>query len=255
MIEKLAGLPDGVIGLRVGGTLTEKDYDEIIAPLVNDAMRDGGRLRCLIEIERDFSGLKPSALADDVRLGLHSIGAFDGLALVTDLGWAATATKWAAFLTPFPMRVFQPGDREAAIAWLAALPASAAITVSLDESTGVVTAEVTETLRIEDFEKLAATVDPWMHEKGELTGLVLHLRRFPGWANIGSLLRHIQFVLRHQGKVSRIAIVTETASAERLATAVDRIAHPQVRAFGYTDLATAQAWVAGADSRAGTAGG
>jgi hypothetical protein len=245
MIERLTDLPPGVLGLRAGGRLTATDYDEVITPMVDEALRAAGRLRCLIEIEPGFEGLTPDAIADDVRLGLHAFGAVDGVAVVAGPGWVADASRWAGFLVPFPLRVFAPGERGAAADWLAALPADAGMTLALDASTGVVTAEVTEALRIGDFEALAATVDPWMAEKGELTGLVLHLRGFPRWASIGALVRHVRFVVGHQGRIGRLALVTDTPVAGRLATVAGHVVHPQVRAFGYADLAAAQAWAAG----------
>lgn len=246
MIEKLADLPTGVTGLRAGGRLTAEDYEKVITPLVDDAMRDGARLRCLIEIAPDFTGLTPPAVADDVRLGLHAFGAFDGVAVVTGTGWVADATRWAALVVPFAMRVFAPGERAAATDWLAALPAGAGITLALDDTTGVLTAEVTEALRIEDFETLAATVDPWMRAKGELPGLVLHLRGLPRWTSLGSLVRHVRFVVGHQGKLRRLALATDTPVAGTIAAAADHLVHPRVRAFGFADLAAAQAWAAGA---------
>ncbi len=246
MIEQLADLPPGVIGLRAGGRLTAKDYEDVVTPMVDEAMRGGGRLRCLVEIEPGFGGATAPAAADDVRLGLHAFGAVDGIAVVTGPGWVATTTTWAAFFVPFPMRLFAPGESGAAAAWLAALPAGAGITSTLDESTGVLTAEVTQALRVEDFEALAATVDPWMREKGELPGLVLHLRGLPRWASLGSLVRHVRFVVGHQGKVGRLAIVADTPVAATLAATADRVVHPQVRAFAYADLAAAQTWAAGA---------
>lgn len=245
MIEKLTDLPDGVLGLRVGGRLTPQDYEDVITPMVAEAVREGGRLWCLIEIEDEFSGLTPPAVVDDVRLGLRTVGSFDGVAVVTDLGWIRTPTQWAAFVVPFPMRVFPKADRQAAADWLAALPAEARIEVTFDETAGVVTAEVSEALRIEDFERLAATIDPWMREHGELSGLVLHVRRVPGWASLGSLVRHIQFVVRHQGKLGRLALATDVPVADTVASVADHVMHPQIRAFGYADLRAAQAWAAG----------
>jgi hypothetical protein len=245
MIEKLTDLPDGVLGLQVGGRLTPEDYEGLISPMVDEAVREGGRVRCLIEIDDDFRGLTPPAVVDDVRLGLRTVGAFDGVAVVTNLGWIRTPTQWAAFVVPFPMRVFPKADRAEAAEWLGALPAGARIEVALDEVTGVVTAEVSEALRIEDFERLAAMVDPWMREHGELPGLVLHVLRVPGWASLGSLLRHVRFVVGHQGKVRRLALATDVPVAETLASAADHVVHPQVRAFGYADLQSAQVWAAG----------
>ncbi len=245
MIEKMADLPDGVLGIRIGGCLTAHDYAGVITPMVEEAGREGGRLRCLIVIESDFTGLTPTAVADDVRLGLHALGAVDGIAVVTDVSWILTAARWGAFLMPFPLRVFPPAERAAATDWLAALPAGAGITLALDEPTGVLTVEVTEALRIEDFETLAASVDPWMQEHGELTGVVLHVRSSPRWVSVGSLLRHVRFVVGHQGKIGRLALVTDMTAADALAAAADHLVHPRVRTFGYADLAAAQVWAAG----------
>jgi hypothetical protein len=245
MIETLADLPAGVIGLRVGGRLSAADYENVITPMVDDAMLAGSRLHCLIEIDPDFVGLTAPAVADDVRLGLHAFGAFEGVAVVTGTGWVAEATRWAGFLVPFPLRVFAPGERVAAADWLAALPAGAGLTLALDAATGVVTAEVTQALRIEDFETLAATVDPWIRAKGELPGLVLHLRGLPRWTSVGSLVRHVRFVVAHQGKLARLALVTDTRVAGTLAAVADRVVHPEVHTFGYEELPAAQAWAAG----------
>jgi hypothetical protein len=104
---------------------------------------------------------------------------------------------------------------------------------------------VTQALRIEDFETLSATVDPWMRGKGELPGLVLHLRGLPRWASLGSLVRHVRFVVGHQGKLGRLALVTDTPVAGTLAAVADRVVHPELRTFGYPDLTAAQAWAAG----------
>jgi hypothetical protein len=245
MIEKLTGLPDGVLGLRVGGRLTPEDYEGLLQPMVDEAVREGGRLRCLIEIDDDFSGLTPAAVVDDVRLELRTVGSFDGVAVVTGLGWIRRATEWAAFVVPFPMQVFPPGARTAAAEWLGALSAGAKIEVALDEVAGVVTAEVTEALRIEDFERLAATVDPWMREHGELTGLVLHVRSLPGWTSLGSLLRHVQFVVGHQGKIGRLALATDVPVAGAVASVAGHVVHPQVRSFSFAGLPDARAWAAG----------
>jgi hypothetical protein len=245
MIERLTDLPAGVLGLRVGGVLTPADYTEHIEPMLDEAVQDGGRVRCLVEIEDDFAGQTPPAVVDDVRLALRTVGAFDGVAVVTDLAWIRIPAQWAAFVVPFPMRVFSKADRARAADWLAALPAEARIEVTLDDATGVVTAEVSEALRIEDFERLSATIDPWMREHAELPGLVLHVRRVPGWTSLGSLLRHVAFVAGNHGKVGRLALATDVPGAEAVASVAGHVVHPQVGTFGYADLQAAQVWAAG----------
>lgn len=245
MIEELTGLPEGVVGLRAAGRLTVADYEQVIGPMIEQARRSDGRLRCLIEIDDDFRGLTPAAVLDDIGMGIGTVGAYDGVAVVTDLAWIRTATEWVTFVVPFPTRTFPAGARSEAAQWLADLPAGAAVEVDLDTASGVVTVEVDEALRIEDFERLAATVDPWTREHGELRGLVLHVRRVPGWTSLGSLIRHVQFVLGHHGKIRRLALVGDTPVVPPVAAVADRVVHPEVRAFPDPDMAAARAWAAG----------
>ena len=39
MIERLQHLPPGIDGLRASGTVTEQDYETVVAPLLEEAAR------------------------------------------------------------------------------------------------------------------------------------------------------------------------------------------------------------------------
>jgi len=109
VIEKILDLPPGIDGLRSTGKLTLEDYTQVVVPLVAGAVLDDRRLRCLVEIP-DFAGISPDAAFEDLSLGVRVLRAFDGCAVVTDLEWLADTTRVAAFLMPYPVRVFQrPG--------------------------------------------------------------------------------------------------------------------------------------------------
>src|SRR6185295_16067852 len=45
---------------------------------------------------------------------------------------------------------------------------------------GVIVVEVTQAVRASDFDELAVTADTWIEAHGQLQGLVIHARRFPG---------------------------------------------------------------------------
>ena len=109
MIERIHGLPDGIDGVRCEGKLTREDYDAVVVPLLDAVEREHRGLRCLVEIP-DFAGISPDAAFEDLSLGVRVLRAFDGCAVVTDLEWLADTTRVAAFLMPYPVRVFQrPG--------------------------------------------------------------------------------------------------------------------------------------------------
>jgi hypothetical protein len=238
MIE-LSELPGGVVRVRPVGTVTAQDYAVAIAPLIAEAGR-GRRLRCLVEAGPDFRGITPGAAWADVRLGLRAMRAFDGCAMVSDLGWVRRLVRAAAFWLPYPLRGF-PGDRrDEAQAWLAALPAKASLVAQ--ERDGVVVVEVGGPLHTEDIEALAGVVDPWLDRRPDRPGVVVHASRFPGWATAGALARHLRFVRDHQGRIGRVAVAVGGRAAPVMAGVVGRVARPEVRAFGPDEFDRAVEW-------------
>lgn len=101
-------------------------------------------------------------------------------------------------------------------------------------------------LRAEDFTALAAAVDPYIEQRGELQGVVVDAPSFPGWENFAGLLSHLRFVRDHHRRIRRIAVVSDSPV---LASVGPRIAShfvsAEVRSFGTADRAAAIAWLEG----------
>ncbi|HXJ83683.1 MAG TPA: STAS/SEC14 domain-containing protein, partial [Candidatus Methylomirabilis sp.] len=85
----------------------------------------------------------------------------------------------------------------------------------------------------------------WIEAHGELRGLVVHAREFPGWENLESLVRHLRFVRDHHRSVRRVAV----SAGGKLAALAPRLAEHFVKAelqhFGYDELDRAIAWASG----------
>src|SRR3954464_14447649 len=90
MIERIDGLPDGVLGFVVSGHLDRADYTERLEPALERAIA-GGRVRILLEIP-SFDGMAPGALWEDLKMGVHDLGAWERIALVTDIEWMGRRT-------------------------------------------------------------------------------------------------------------------------------------------------------------------
>lgn len=97
-------------------------------------------------------------------------------------------------------------EQQRAVAWLSGHPAEGASVQRLDPITGVLHVELHDKLRAQDFDALADKADSWVAEHGHLQGLVIHARKFPGWEDVGALLRHLRFVRAHRRAVRRIAL-------------------------------------------------
>lgn len=98
-------------------------------------------------------------------------------------------------------------------------------------------------LRAEDFSALAAVVDPYIEQRGELKGLMIEAPAFPGWEDFAALSSHLRFVRDHHRKIRRIAVVSDS---QLLALGPKIAAHfvsAELRSFGAAQRAAALTWL------------
>ena len=241
MLETLNDLPDGIEGVRATGRVSKEDYEEVFEPLLDAARREDRRVRFLYQLGPEFEGFTAGAAWEDAKLGLRSMRLFEGCAVVSDVGWIREGSRLVGLLLPCPVRVFGNEERDEAIAWLGSLPEGAAVSHRLLPD-GVIVVEVKEALRAQDFDALAVTADTWVEAHGDLKGIVIHAREFPGWESLGSLLRHIRFVRDHHRRVRRIALAVDGRLAELAPRLAEHFVQAEVRHFRHGELESAIAW-------------
>ena len=252
MIERLQHLPPGIDGLRASGTVTEQDYETVVAPLLEEAARASRRVRLLYQVGPDFQGFTVAGAWADARLGLQHLDVLERVALVSDVRWMRALTQLISAALPCPVAAFSNAQWTEALGWLA--PSAAGTTVShrLLEDTGVLVVEPSGVLRREDFEAISRTIDPWIRTHGELRGVVVHARAFPGWENLGSLLRHVRFVREHHRNVRRVALAADGWAAELVPMLARHVVDVEMRQFPYAEFDEAVRW-AGAATTASAA--
>ncbi len=104
---------------------TADDYEQVFAPLVEQARQTGNRMRLLYQFGPGFKRITPGALWADSLLGVGYSRLFDGCAVVSDIDWIRTPTRHIGAWMPCPVRVYDNDQRDDAIAWLTALPQGA----------------------------------------------------------------------------------------------------------------------------------
>jgi hypothetical protein len=249
LLERLKDLPSGIEGVNAIGKISKEDYEQVFVPLFDEIRREGRRIRLLYQFGSEFESFTPGAAWEDAKIGLHSMRLFDGCAVVTDLTWIREMTRLAGFLMPCPVRVFGNQERDNAIEWLGSLPEGAAVSHRLLPESGVIVVEVTQALRAQDFDALAFTADAWIEAHGELQGLVIHTREFPGWENLGSFLRHVRFIRDHHRKVKRVALASDTKLASLAPMIAEHFVQAEVKSFEYDERERAIAWASGLASQ------
>ncbi|MFD8544504.1 STAS/SEC14 domain-containing protein [Streptomyces sp. NPDC059649] len=244
MLERAEDAPAGVDAVKAIGTVSKNDYVTVIEPLIDNARREGRRIRLLFEIGPEFKSFTPAAGWKDLKVGLGAMRLFEGCALVTDTRWMRESTRMTSFLMPCPVRVFGTQDRAEALHWLASLPEGPGISHRLLTESQVLVVEVESPLRTADFDALALTADDWLNTHDELAGVVFHAREFPGWENIGSMIRHVRFVRDHHRKVRKIALAADSKVASLVPQLAKHFVQADIRRFGYDELDAALAWAA-----------
>jgi hypothetical protein len=120
MIERIADMPAGTIGLRASGKLSREDYQQVLEPALREGV-ESGELRLLFVLP-DFDGLEPGAMVDDVETGLRAWvrdhSAWKRFGFVTDVQWLAKSMRAFGWLAPGEVRVFSLGELDAAPEWV-----------------------------------------------------------------------------------------------------------------------------------------
>jgi hypothetical protein len=209
------------------------------------ARREGRHIRLLYHFGPEFEGFTAGAAWEDAKLGLASLRLFDGCAIVSDVAWIRESSRLAGFVMPCPVKVFGNDQFGDAIHWLRSLPEGPAVSHRLSGS-GVLVVEVQQPLRAQDFDALAATADGWIEAHGDLPGIVVHAREFPGWQNLGGLIRHVRFVRDHHRSVRRVALASDSRLADLAPRLAEHFVQAEVRRFNYDALDDAVAWAEGA---------
>ena len=121
MIERVDGLPEGVIGLGASGKLTRDDYKNVLEPALKEAI-DSGEARMLFVLP-DFDGLEAKAWLEDVKAGLgvelRNRSAWKKFAVVTGVDWIRQAMHLFAWAMPGEMAVYDMDQLEEAKEWVA----------------------------------------------------------------------------------------------------------------------------------------
>lgn len=122
------------------------------------------------------------------------------------------------------------------------------LTVELDADAGIAIIRPQGKLGRQDFEQVAATIDPLIETQGKLNGLIISTESFPGWDSFGAMLEHFKFVNEHHKVLAKVALVTDSLVAEAIEPLASHFVSAEISTFAFDDLASAKEWVLSADS-------
>ena len=117
------------------------------------------------------------------------------------------------------------------------------MTVEIDEQAGVAIIRPGERLTAADFDSIGSIVDPYIEREGQLNGLIIATRRFPGWDSFGSLCTHLRFVREHHKKIGCVAFATDSVIGDLAEKVASHFVNAEIRKFSFAEIDEAKAWI------------
>jgi hypothetical protein len=111
--------PDDVLAVKLTGTITGKDLDAILDRF-EDMIARPGKIHFYVET-KGIEGMELSALPHHFSRSFPLFGKLDRfgrVAVVADQAWVRVLTRFESAVLPYvSYRVYEPGERDDALAW------------------------------------------------------------------------------------------------------------------------------------------
>lgn len=118
MIKSMSELPANVVGLTASGQVTAQDYETVVIPAIEGALKDHDKIRLLYHIGPEWTGFTAGAMWDDTKVGLSHMAAWEKIAVVTDVEWIRAGIKFFGFTITGLVRIFGNDQLDEAIDWV-----------------------------------------------------------------------------------------------------------------------------------------
>ena len=113
----LKGFPDNVVAVSCKGRVTKNDYDTVLVPTVEKALKTHN-MYVYYEAGPNFGGIDPAAAWEDFKVGMEHFARWERVAVVTDVDWIRHTMQIFSFIMPGDMRVFPVAEAKQAHAWI-----------------------------------------------------------------------------------------------------------------------------------------
>lgn len=95
----------------------------------------------------------------------------------------------------------------------------------------------------EDFQQLAAQIDPVITEQGRIGGLLINAQDFAGWESFVALISHFRFVHDHHKHIQKIAVLSDNPVLSFMPNLVCHFVSAEVRPFSLSEYPQALEWL------------
>lgn len=118
MVEILQDFPSDVAAFKATGTVTGKDYDEVINPRVAQLYNKNGKIRYFYQIDTPLSNFTAEAWLKDAMIGFVYLTEFKKIAIVSEKAGIKKFTNIFGKFLPGQYRGFMEDEFEEAKGWI-----------------------------------------------------------------------------------------------------------------------------------------
>lgn len=93
-----------------------------------------------------------------------------------------------------------------------------------------------------DFKGLTDIIDEYLRDCGDLNGIVIVSKEFPGWDDFEAFISHIKFVRKHHRMIKKVALVTSSALLSAAPLLIDHFVNAKARHFDFNEIDEAKEW-------------
>jgi SpoIIAA-like len=98
-------------------------------------------------------------------------------------------------------------------------------------------------LQADDFISLAAVIDPYVEQHGNLRGLMIEASSFPGWDSFAAFVSHVRFVRDHHRVIRKVAAVSDSPILSITPQLAKHFVNAAIRHFKASERSAALAWL------------
>lgn len=107
-----------LISIQVTDKLTHEDYEEVLIPALEAAIKEHGKARLIVDFGEHYKGFDLSAMWDDTKFGIKHRADFEKLAIVGGPSWSNWAAKLGEAMMHCEVQSFGNQEYQKALDWL-----------------------------------------------------------------------------------------------------------------------------------------
>lgn len=117
------------------------------------------------------------------------------------------------------------------------------VNLNLNKDLGYAILSVNGPIAKKDIEELTQEVDHYLEDHDTLAGLIIKAKKFPGWENLDSFIKHIKFVKDHHQDIEKVGFISEDNILQKVPELANHFVNAELKQFGDGKMDEATEWI------------